>query len=115
MTYKQVIVIRSDLKMSKGKVAAQASHAAVDASHKADKKILTEWKKEGQKKVILKVKSEAELLALEEKCKKLKLVCSLISDAGRTELEPGTITALGIGPDSEEKINKVTGSLPLMK
>ena len=113
--YKQVIVIRSDLKMSKGKVAAQASHAAVDSSHKADKKILAAWKKEGQKKVILKVSSETDLLVLVEKCQKLKINYSLISDAGRTEVEPGTITALGIGPDTEEKINKVTGSLPLLK
>lgn len=101
--------------MSKGKTAAQSSHAAVDASHKADKRILAEWKKEGQKKVVLKVKSEKELLELKEKCDKLKIVSSLISDAGRTELEPGTLTALGIGPDSEEKINKITGSLPLLK
>ncbi len=112
--YKQVIVVRNDIKMSKGKMAAQSSHAAVDASHKVDKKILDAWKKEGQKKVILKVKSEGELLELAEKCKKMKLVHSLITDAGRTELEPGTITALGIGPDTEEKINKVTGSLKLM-
>jgi PTH2 family peptidyl-tRNA hydrolase len=113
--YKQVIVVRTDLKMSKGKLAAQSSHAAVDASHKADKKTLDAWKKEGQKKVVLKVKSEEELLLLKEKCNKLKIACSLIADGGHTELESGTITALGIGPDTEEKINKVTGSLPLMK
>ncbi len=50
--YKQVIVIRSDLKMSRGKVAAQSSHAAISAADKADKKILAAWKKEGQKKLL---------------------------------------------------------------
>ena len=113
--YKQVIVVRTDIKMSKGKIASQTAHAAVDASHKADKKTLDAWKKEGQKKVILKVNSETDLIVLVEKCQKMKIKYSLISDAGRTEVEPGTITALGIGPDTEEKINKVTGSLPLLK
>lgn len=113
--YKQVIIVRNDLKMSRGKTAAQVSHAAVDSAHNAERKIISLWRKEGQKKVVLKAKSENELLALKEKCQKLGLQCSLITDAGHTELEPGTITALGIGPDEEEKINKVTGSLPLLK
>ncbi len=112
--YKQAIVVRTDIKMSRGKTAAQVSHAAVDASHKAEKKVLTEWKKEGQKKVILKVKSEKDLVELAGKCEKLGINFSLISDAGRTELVPGTLTALGIGPDKEEVINKVTGSLGLL-
>ncbi|HLC67284.1 MAG TPA: peptidyl-tRNA hydrolase Pth2 [archaeon] len=112
--YKQVIVIRTDIKMSKGKVAAQASHAAVDAVQKSDKKIIDAWKKEGQKKIIVKAKSETELVELKEKCKKLGIKSSLIADAGKTELVPGTLTALGIGPDTEEKINKVTGSLKLL-
>jgi len=113
--YKQVIAVRTDIKMSKGKLAAQCSHAAVDAAQKADAKIIAAWKKEGQKKVIVKVKSEAELVELKERCKKLKITSSLIADAGRTELVPGTLTALGVGPDTEERVNKVTGSLPLLK
>ena len=113
--YKQIIVIRSDLKMSRGKLASQVGHAAVDAAHNSERKIISAWRETGQKKVVLKAKNEQELLALKEKCEKLKLQCSLIKDAGRTELHPGTITALGIGPDEEDKINKVTGSLPLLK
>ena len=115
MTYKQVIVIRGDIKMSRGKTAAQVSHAAVDSAHSVERKIISAWRETGQKKVVLKAKSEQELLALKEKCEKLKIQCSLIKDAGLTELHPGTITALGIGPDEEDKINKVTGSLPLLK
>lgn len=113
--YKQVIVVRTDLKMSKGKTAAQASHAAVDVLDKVDGKIISFWKKNGQKKVVLKVGSEDALIELKEKCSKFKIPCSLIKDAGRTEIEQGTITALAIGPDTEERVNKVTGSLPLLK
>ena len=113
--YKQVIVVRTDIKMCRGKMAAQTSHAAVDVLDKVDKRIISGWKKEGQKKVVLKARDEKELIELAEKCKKMRLPCSLISDAGHTELEGGTITALGIGPDTEEKINRITGSLPLLK
>ncbi|HLD49383.1 MAG TPA: peptidyl-tRNA hydrolase Pth2 [archaeon] len=112
--YKQAIVIRSDLKMGKGKMAAQAAHASIESAGRADKKIFDEWKKEGQKKVVLKVGSESELIILKEKCKKEKMSCALIHDAGLTQLEPYTTTALGIGPDREEKIDKITGHLKLL-
>lgn len=113
--YKQVIVVRSDLKMSKGKTAAQCSHAAVSSLDHTDKKILAAWKREGQKKVVVKAKGETELFELKSKCEKLKLPNSLVVDAGLTELAPGTPTVLAIGPEKEEKINKVTGSLALLK
>lgn len=112
--YKQAIIINSDIKISKGKAAAQSAHAAVSALHEADESVIKKWKKEGQKKVIVKAPLE-QLINAREKCKKLKIAHSLISDAGRTELDPGTITALGIGPAEEEKINKVTGSMKLLK
>lgn len=115
VVYKQVIVVRSDLKMSKGKLAAQVAHASLSATDKIDKKVLSAWKKEGQKKVILKVRGETELFELKAKCDSLKIPCSLTVDAGLTELAPGTATVLGIGPGRGEKINKVTGSLPLLK
>ena len=113
--YKQVIVIRYDLKMSKGKIATQAAHASISAAKKANKKTLTAWEREGQKKVVLKIKGIKEMLQLRDKCRKLKIPFALISDAGLTELSAGSITALGIGPEKEEKVNKVTGSLPLLK
>ena len=113
--FKMVIAVRSDIKMSKGKTAAQCSHAAVSVLDEADKKILAKWKSEGQKKIVVKAKSENELLELANKAKKLKVPFSVISDAGLTELVPGTLTAIAIGPDSEEKVNKITGSLALLK
>ena len=113
--YKQAIVIRADLKMSKGNAAVQCSHASYSAAKKAGKAALNAWESRGQKKVVLKAKSLEELIALKDKCNKLGIANAIISDAGLTELEPGTTTALGIGPDKDEKINKVTGSLPLLK
>ena len=113
--YKQVIVIRDDLKLSQGKLAAQSAHASHAVARSVKKEIVKSWIASGEKKIILKAKNLDELRNLEEKCRKLKLPCALISDAGLTEVRKGTITALGIGPDDDKKIDKVTGSLPLMK
>jgi len=114
--YKQVIVFRSDLILSKGKIAAQAGHAAVSASEKVriyNKKWFKTWLKEGQRKIVVKVKNEIDLLNLEKKAIKSKLPCALIRDSGLTEIPLGTITCLGIGPAPSEKLDKITGSLPL--
>ena len=105
--YKQVIVIRSDLEMSTGKIAAQCAHASVSSLDNADKKILAAWKKEGQKKVVVQARHEKELFELKAKCGKLRIPCSLVIDAGLTELIPGTATALAIGPDKEDKITYI--------
>ena len=113
--YKQVIAIRTDLEMSPGKMAAQCAHASVSSLDGVNKKIIASWKKEGQKKVVVQARNEKELFELKARCSKLKIPCSLVIDAGLTELIPGTATALAIGPEKEEKINKITGSLPLLK
>ncbi|MCK4474919.1 peptidyl-tRNA hydrolase Pth2 [Candidatus Bathyarchaeota archaeon] len=115
--YKQVIIFRSDLKMSRGKIAAQAGHAAVSAAEEARKHSKDWWKawlQEGQCKIAVKVKSEKELLELEIQAKELALPCALIIDRGLTEVPPGTITCVGIGPASAEKVEKITGMLPLL-
>lgn len=114
MAYKQVILVREDLKLPKGKLASQCSHASVDVTLKSDKKIVDLWKKEGGKKVVLKVKDEKELLKYKGTAEELGLKTALIKDAGRTVLEPGTITCLGIGPDLEEEIDKVSGKLKMV-
>jgi len=114
--YKQVIVVRVDLKMSVGKIAAQAGHAAVSAAEEARKKHpewRDAWLAEGQCKIAVKVGSEQELLELEKEAKELKLPSALISDRGLTELPPSTITCLGIGPAPSHQVDKVTGKLPL--
>jgi PTH2 family peptidyl-tRNA hydrolase len=115
--FKQVIVFRSDLKLSKGKMAAQAGHAAVSAAEEARQSHKSWWKawmSEGQCKVVVKVKSEKELLELEKQAGESALPRALIIDRGLTEIPLGTITCLGIGPAPTEKIDKITGALPLL-
>ena len=114
MAYKQVILVRDDLKLPKGKLSAQVAHAAVDAAAKSDKKIIELWKKEGSKKIVLKVKDEKELMKYKEMAEDNGLKTALIIDAGHTILEPGTITCLGIGPDLEERIDRVSGKLRMI-
>ena len=115
--YKQVIVFRSDLRLSKGKTAAQAGHAAVSAAEEARKhrrKWFDEWLDEGQRKIAVKVKSEKEMSELETAAKELGLPNALIVDRGLTEIPAGTVTCLGIGPAPAEKVDKLTGKLPLL-
>jgi PTH2 family peptidyl-tRNA hydrolase len=114
---KQVIIVRNDLKLSPGKLAVQASHASVSAALLAQKKKKTwfnTWLSEGQKKVVVLAKNEKHLSELLAKAKKLGIPAELIRDAGFTELLPGTVTCLGIGPAPEEIVDKVSGSLPLL-
>jgi len=113
---KLVIVVRTDLGISKGKMAAQVAHAAVNCSlksKKSDSSNFKRWYNEGQKKVVVKGTNESSLRELQQHARDVGLTCSLISDAGLTEVPPGTVTCLGIGPASETKINDITGNLSL--
>ena len=111
---KQVIILRTDLEIGKGKLAAQASHAAIESAYHSDQKVVQKWRESGAKKVVLKVESETDLIKIHKLATKAKLVSVLISDAGLTQLKPGTKTAVGIGPDAEAKIDKITGKLKLL-
>ncbi len=111
--FKQVIIVRKDIKMDKGKMAAQVAHASIEAYKKSDSKERAEWEAEGSKKVILKVDDLKGLMKIHENVRG-KFPCSLIRDAGRTQLEPGTVTVLGIGPCEEKEIDKVTKHLKLL-
>lgn len=112
--YKQVIVIRSDLKLSKGKLAAQTAHASLDAYKKADGRVRSEWESTGSKKVVVKIEDLKGLMEIYEEAKQAGLPASLIRDAGRTELPAGTVTAVGIGPYEEADIDKITGNLKML-
>jgi peptidyl-tRNA hydrolase, PTH2 family len=112
--YKQCLVIRNDVKMSCGKRCAQAGHAAIGAFNGADKSLQKAWLTEGQKKVVLKANDERTLYELKVLAERNGISTSLIQDAGMTEIPPGTITALGLGPARSEELDKITGSLTLL-
>ena len=112
-----VIVTRNDLKLSKGKLAAQVAHAAVScalSTKKNKKKWFSNWMREGAKKAIVKTESEDDFPALKKKAEELNIETIIISDAGHTEVPSGTKTVLGIGPAPNNIIDQVTGHLSLL-
>ncbi|MBI4175869.1 MAG: aminoacyl-tRNA hydrolase [Candidatus Aenigmarchaeota archaeon] len=111
---KQVIVVRKDLKLSKGKTAAQAAHASLEAYKKADVWMQKKWEESGSKKVVLSAGSLKELKDLYRKALAAGLPCAIIKDAGRTEVPAGTFTALAVGPADEKAVDKVTGHLKML-
>ncbi|XP_014361238.2 peptidyl-tRNA hydrolase 2, mitochondrial [Papilio machaon] len=115
--YKLVLVVRTDLNMGKGKIAAQCSHAAVGAFEKAQKKdpeSLKIWQSTGQAKIALKSDSLDEIKQINDNAKKMGLITSMIRDAGRTQIAANSITVLGIGPAPKDIVDKVTGHLKLL-
>lgn len=112
--YKQVILVRADLKLPKGKIAAQAAHASVSAVLKADKSDVKNWAMEGMKKIALKVIDEKDLYKYIQQAKDAGLVTSVITDAGKTVVAPGTVTCGAIGPCEEEKVDNITSKVPLL-
>lgn len=111
---KQAIILRTDLKLGKGKLVAQGAHASLSSFLKTKKLTQKAWQITGQKKVVLKVSSEKELLEIYHKAKSSNLPTSLIRDAGLTQTKPGTYTAVAIGPSTDKKIDQITGHLKLL-
>ena len=112
--YKQCLIIRNDVKMSCGKRCAQAAHASIGAYNNAEKALQKAWLLEGQKKVVLKANDERTLYELKVIAERAGVSSSLVQDAGMTEIPPGTITALGLGPARTEDLDKITGTLTLL-
>lgn len=113
-TMKQVILVRQDLKLPKGKLAAQVAHAAVEAEIKSPRNKVEDWLNEGMKKIVLKIKDLDELKHFEKLARAEKLTIAVIIDAGLTAVEPGTVTCMAIGPDDEHKIDKLTKNLKMV-
>lgn len=129
---KQVIVIRKDLNMRKGKIAAQAAHASLIAilgeesiegwSDQIGRKFLLvptdpnleEWLFTDYKKVVVSVNSEEELLSIYQSALALGIRTSLIKDLGYTEFKEPTYTAVAVGPAEDELVNSITGHLSLL-
>jgi PTH2 family peptidyl-tRNA hydrolase len=114
---KLVIVVRTDIRLTPGKLAVQASHASVTCAleaKKANPRWFKQWYNEGQKKVVVKAGTLRDLHELKTIAEGLGLTTSLVQDAGLTEVSPGTVTCLGIGPGPTPEVDKVTGDLSLL-
>ena len=111
---KQVILVRQDIKLPKGKLAVQVAHAAVDATLCSDEKTVDQWLSDGAKKVVLKVEDKRELIKYMKLADKANLVRAVIKDAGKTVFPKPTVTCGAIGPDEDEKIDRIVGHLKLI-
>ena len=117
IAYKQVIVVRKDLAMGIGKLAAQVAHAAVMGAEKTkhqNPNWFHAWFRLGQAKIVVKINSLEELMQLRKHAESLDLTVVLVQDSGLTQLPSGTITCIGIGPGPVELIDKVTSRLKLL-
>ncbi|TDZ31113.1 Peptidyl-tRNA hydrolase 2 [Colletotrichum spinosum] len=122
---KLVLVVRTDLGMTKGKMAAQASHATLacykslsraaarDPSSPAAK-LLKRWENLGQAKIAVQIKNQDEMLELMGKARSLGVTAEVIADAGRTQIEAGSLTVLGVGPAPRSLVDQITGHLKLL-
>ena len=113
---KQVIAVRTDLGMQKGKIAAQVGHACVLGAEIA-RKLHPEWFElwwSGQAKVVVRVSDLASLQELVKASEELGLPWSKVTDAGHTQIAPGTVTCVAVGPAPAEQVDRITGDLKLL-
>jgi peptidyl-tRNA hydrolase len=112
---KQVIVVNAALGLPPGKMAAQVAHAAVGALLNAQRQAQLDWLQQGMPKVVVQCGSEDELNAILAKAEAAGLPALMIRDAGKTVVQAGTATCVGIGPDLAERIDPITGALALVR
>ena len=118
MDTKLIYCVRTDLKMGKGKMAAQVGHATLGIYKKNLKEkrsdILEKWGNSGEAKIVVKVSSEREMFQLKRRAEEMKMCTHIVQDAGKTQIAAGSTTVLAIGPDFQNRLNQVTGHLKLM-
>jgi peptidyl-tRNA hydrolase, PTH2 family len=115
--YKMVLVLRGELRLTAGKSAVQAAHAAVMLTRAAEHRnsgALDQWLREGQKKIALVVPSLSDLEQLDRAARARGIPTVWVEDAGLTEVAPGTRTCLGLGPAPAAVVDAVTGALDLL-
>lgn len=112
---KQVILVNESLELPRGKLAAQVAHAAVAGFIGAPAINQRRWLDAGMPKVVLRAESESELRQLQSQARRDGVPVALIEDAGRTVVEPGTVTCVAIGPGEDETIDRITGLLKLVR
>ncbi len=114
---KQVVAVRTDLGMGKGKVAAQVGHACVmGAEHvrKSNPGWFDAWMRLGQEKVVVRVDGPRELREVKMAAIDLGVPWAEVTDAGRTQIAPGTTTCISVGPAPEDVVDRITGELRLL-
>jgi PTH2 family peptidyl-tRNA hydrolase len=112
---KLTLVVRADLGMGRGKIAAQAAHAAVTAAlANLGTPDFRAWLRDGQTKVVLRAGSEEDLYAVAEQAAASGLPVQVIRDAGRTQVTEGTPTCCAIGPAAASRIDAITSELALL-
>ena len=114
---KMVLVVNTELKMGKGKIAAQVGHAAVSLTLKCGKEapgLLESWLTSGQKKICVKGDNAEHLLELEKLASAKGLLSAKIHDAGHTQIPSGSLTVLALGPDTESSLSNITDELKLL-
>jgi len=115
MAVKLALIVRADLGMGRGKIAAQVAHAAVTAVlANSGSRDFAAWLAEGQPKVVLKVVSAEQLVQVARAALAARLPVEVIRDAGRTQVDPGTVTCCAVGPADSDRIDAVTGELSLL-
>ena len=115
-SFKLVLVINHDLKMGKGKIAAQSGHASVSATLKmgaSKPNLLDAWLTSGQKKVCVKA-TQDELLKLEKDAIELGIQTVRVNDAGKTQIPSGSLTVIAFGPAQDGELEQLTGHLKLL-
>ncbi|RME79193.1 MAG: peptidyl-tRNA hydrolase [Methanobacteriota archaeon] len=112
MNLKQAIIVNKELDMGKGKACAQVAHASIQAFLEAKESIRDEWLSQGSKKIVLKA-TEEELLNIYKEARSYGIAASLIRDAGLTQIKPGSLTAVAVGPAEEGEIDKLVKELKL--
>ncbi|MDP3172835.1 MAG: aminoacyl-tRNA hydrolase [Phenylobacterium sp.] len=112
---KQVIVVNQALNLPAGKMAAQVAHAAVGAFLHADREHQVGWLEAGMPKIVLRCASAEDLLALAQAAEDAGLATMLVRDAGRTVVEAGTATCVGIGPGPVADVDALTSTLKLVR
>lgn len=115
--HKLVLCVRTDLKMQKGKIAAQVGHATLGAYKSAARKcpaVLRAWERNAQPKIALQIRSRAEATQLESAARRKGLVTYVVHDAGRTQIAAGSMTVLAVGPGPAHVVSDVTGHLKLL-
>ena len=115
MTFKLALVVRTDLGMGRGKIAAQVAHAAVAAAlNTFGMPDFVGWLRDGQPKVVLKVATGEQLQEVAGQAQAAGLPVELIQDAGRTQVAAGTLTCCAIGPAADDRIDALTAGLSLL-